>query len=99
MIARAVRLGDEDHRALQQTDTDQDHDDLRRVRRRVECEVPGPVMAQHRRIDRDHHQQAGARQDHGAGEAGGARQVATEGHGRAGRPLGRNRSFGHGAGH
>ena len=68
-------------------------------RRRIERKRFGPVVAQHRRIDRDHHKETGARENHRAGEPGGPCQVATEGHGRAGRPIGRGDSLGHGAGH
>ena len=97
-VVRTVGLGDEDHRALEQPDADQNHDHLRGVRRRVGGERLGPVVAQHRRIDRDHHQQAGACEDHGGREPGGPCQVALEGHGRAGRPRRRDDSFAHGAG-
>ena len=98
-VARAVRLGDEDNRALEQPDADQDHHHLCCIRRRVVGEGLGAVMTQHRGIDGDHDEEAGARENHRAGEPERARQVALERHGRAHRPLGRDSdSLRHGAG-
>ena len=99
VVARAVRLGDHDHRALQQAHADQDHDHLRGICRRVVSQRCGAVVAQHGGVDGDHHEQARARENHRAGEPGGPNQMALERHGPAGRPFGRDGdSLGHGAG-